>query len=293
MLTGSYIRLQSKQVTKKYHYRAVISDKFNNLENNVGIMTNNKNADPPVQSIQTMFDLVEVIIENEGAGVTELSNHMELPKSTVYSHLRTLQSCGFLTNQDGKYHVNLKFLQYGGDIRRRIDIYPAAWSEVQDLALATGEHANLMIEEHGMGRYIYISEGKNSATLDTFTGMSVPLHATAEGKAILANLSEERLAEILNQQELIRFTDNTITDRETLQDELTRIRENGVATSDEERTLGVRGVAAAITDLDDSVHGAIGVSGPISRFQNESYNQEFPEIVLKKANIAQLNLVNM
>jgi len=256
-------------------------------------MTADESDGPPIQSIQTMFNLVSFLIENEGAGVTELANQMELPKSTVYSHLRTLQSCGFLINRNGKYHTSLKFLQYGGDIRRRVDIYPAAWTEVQDLALHTGEHANLMIEEREIGRYIYIAEGENSATLDTFTGMSVPLHATAEGKAILANLPEERVAKILDQQELSRFTENTITERETLEDELARIRESEVATSDEERTLGVRGVAAAITDLDGNVHGAIGVSGPMSRFQNERFNKELPDIVLQKANIVQLNLVNM
>lgn len=230
--------------------------------------------------------------EMNGAGVSELANQLNLPKSTVHDHLQTLENLGFLRNDNDVYQVTLKFLDYGGSVRRKTDIYPAGWPEVQNLALETGEHANLMIEEHGKGRYIYIAEGEDSAKLDTYTGMEVYLHASAMGKAMLAHFPQEKLDRIIETQGLPELTENTITSRDPLAEDLGEIQSCGVATDIEERTIGVRCIAAPIKGVNGEIYASVGVSGPTRRFEGERFYQEFPDMVQRAANLIELNIQN-
>lgn len=245
----------------------------------------------PVKSLDTTIRIVETLIQQNGAGVAELATQLDLPQSTVHDHLKSLEHHQLVENSGGDYTASLQFLDYGGDIRQKIDCYPAGWPEVQKLAIDTGEHANLMIEENGIGRYIYISEGENAAQLDTYTGMSFPLHVTSMGKAILAHLPETRTQEIIKKHGIKEFTKNTITDEDALYQELEDIRNRGYAIDDEERVPGVRSVGAAIVDSNDTVHGAISVSGPVSRLKGERFREEIPDAVLQSANIIQLNIM--
>jgi hypothetical protein len=95
-------------------------------------------------------------------------------------------------------------------------IYQVAKPEVDELASGTGEHANLMIEEHGRGVFLYKAQGDDAVQLDTHAGMRVPLHTTALGKAILAHSPSETVDAIVERHGLQQVTDQTITTREAL-----------------------------------------------------------------------------
>lgn len=253
---------------------------------------NNPPRDVPVKSISVCLSILEYIRNAQGCGVTEISREMDIPKSTVHDYTVTLEQLGFVHNDSGKYRLSLKFLDYGGDARKETDIYLAAWREVQKLALETGEHANLMIEEFGRGRYLYIAEGEESATLDTYTGMQVPLHVSAMGKSILANLPQSRIEEIIDQSGLEKRTENTIIDEDALVEELEDISSKGYATDNEERTMGVRCVSAPVIGRSGEVYGSVGVSGPTNRLTGDTFNEELPTLVQKTANIIELNIAN-
>jgi DNA-binding IclR family transcriptional regulator len=70
--------------------------------------------------------------------------------------------------------------------------YQVAESTVKSLTSETGEPANLLVEEQGMGVYLVWSKGEAAGDLDTYVGLRTHLHTTALGKAILAYLSERR-----------------------------------------------------------------------------------------------------
>ncbi len=245
-----------------------------------------------MKTVERNFEIIDALRETNGSGVSELANRLDLPKSTVHDHLRTLEELGFLKKVEGEYRVTLKFLDYGGATRKKTEIYPAGWPEVQRLALETDEHANLMIEEYGKGRYIYIAEGENSANLDTYTGMEVYLHATALGKAIMAHLPMEQVEDIIETHGLPKLTENTITSREELMETLEQVRQQGYATDLEERTVGVRCIAAPIIGANDVVYGSVGVSGPTSRFRGDRFSSELPDMVQRAANLIELNIAN-
>lgn len=244
----------------------------------------------PVRAAKTTFEIINTLRELEGAGVSTVAEHLDMPTSTIHDHLQTLEREEYLIRKDGKYYVGARFLGIGEQARSRQDVYTVAQDEIDDLAEETGEHTNLMIEEHGRGIFLYKARGPDAVQLDTHAGMRVPLQTTALGKSILANRPREEVEAIIDRHGLPPVTENTVTDREELFDELETVQERGYAHDDEERVKGMRCVATPITDESGRAIAAISVSGPRSRMRGDRFEQELPELIERSANVIEVNL---
>lgn len=244
----------------------------------------------PVRSVQTSLQITKGLEKLQRATVTGLADHLDIPKTTVFNHLKTLESEEFVVKEGDFYTLGLQYLELGECSRLQHELFEHAKSEVVNLAQETGELSGISTEEYGQGVFLFITGGENAVRIDTRTGMRVYLHTFALGKAILAYTPHERVEEILDRYGLPAMTPNTITDREELYDELEEVREAGIAFDDEERVKGLRTVAAAIrTDNDDTL-GAISVAAPTSRMKNERFQEEIPELVKNAANIVELKI---
>jgi DNA-binding IclR family transcriptional regulator len=249
-------------------------------------------AKNPVKSTLTTFRIIEALKELDGARVTDLSEHLDLPKSSVHNYLSTLRQEEYVVKKGNDYYVGLRFLNIGTEARGRLSIYEIAKPEVRSLAEETGELSNLLVEEYGKGVYIDREVGEDAVRVDTGTGERVHLHNTGLGKAILAHLPEKRVEEILDRHGMPATTEHTITDRETLYEELAEVRESGFAFDREERLNGLRCVAAPILDDSDEVVGAVSVSGPTSRMSTERFRTEIPSLLRNAVNIIELNIIH-
>lgn len=247
-------------------------------------------AKHPVRTTEKTLRLIELLKQRDGGRVTELANQLDMGKSAVHNHLSTLEEHGYVIKNDETYRLGLKLLELGGYTRDRLSLYEIAEPEVKGIAEETGERANLMTEEDGEGVYLYRSKGEQAIDLDTYTGLRVPLHTTALGKAILAYMPRERVEEIIDQRGLAQPTENTIADRDALFDRLELVRERGFALDDEERLVGLRCVAAPIETADGTVLGAISVSAPTSRMGTERFEGEIPDVVRGAANVIELSV---
>jgi len=245
--------------------------------------------DPPIKSTALSLDVIETVHALGGATLPEVVEQFERPRSTVHDHLKTLTDAGYLVKDGRTFRVSVRFLNLGGRARAQSQFFQVAEGEIRQLASDTGEHANLLVEENGRGVFLYKVKGSQSVTLDTYEGMEVDLHTTAMGKAILAEVTEERRDEIIDEHGLEPVTQNTITDRAELEETLAEVRRRGYAVDDEERVEGVRCVAASIT-TDDAVAGAVSVSAPESRMNGERFEETIPSEVLSTANIIEVNL---
>lgn len=244
----------------------------------------------PVKATETTLEVIDLLQELDEAGVTELADRLDMAPSAVHKHLSTLQEHRYVVKEGSKYQLGLRFLELGGYTRQRMEIYDTVRPQLKSLAEETGEKTNFMVEEHGRGIYIYRSMGNEAIQVNTYTGEVAYLHSTALGKAILANLPEERVEEIIDVHGLPSDTDQTITDRQDLLETLAEVRERNVAFDDEERINGLRCVAVPILDSDGQARGAISVSGPKSRMADERFRDEIPDKLLQKANLIELNL---
>lgn len=244
----------------------------------------------PVKSVDTSFTIVEGLHELDGAGVTELSNELDIAKSTVHDHLETLEANEFVVQKGDQYQIGLRFLDIGGQARQRMDLYSIARPEIEELAGQTGELANLVVEEHGRVVYLIMDPGENAVNIDTYVGKREYLHSTAVGKAILAHLSEDSIDRILDRHGMVAQTENTIIDRDDLFDELEEVRTAGVAFDFEENSKGLRCVASPIIGPNGETLGATSVSGPKTRFQGDWFEERLPELVKQISNVIEINM---
>ena len=246
------------------------------------------NAAPVTTTIRSL-EIIELLHERPGATLTEIAEALDLPSSTTHDHLSTLVDRGYLTREDRTYYVSLGFLTLGGKSRSRSQLYNAAERDVRSLAYETGEQANLMVERDGRGIYLIKQPGPDSLPLDSYEGMEAPLHATAMGKAILAELSEKERERIVDEHGLPAVTETTITDRTELASELETIRERGYAVDDEERADGIRCIATSIVS-DGEVVGALSLSGPSGRMTDDRFSEELLPKIRSTGNIIESKL---
>lgn len=250
-----------------------------------------RESDIPVRTTARSFDIIETLRELDGARLTEISAHLDLPDSTVHNHLRTLVQRGYVVRTENTYRVSLRFLELGEYARSRRKIYEVAKPEVDELAAETEESANLLVEEDGLGVCVYNAQAGDAIPLDMYPGKHVVLHATALGKAILAYLPESKVERIFDERGLLARTPETIVNRDELLAELETVREQGFAVDDEERVRGVRCIAVAIKSETGQVIGAISVSGPASHIDSDLRDRLVDELRRAK-NIVELKLAH-
>lgn len=243
-----------------------------------------------VNASKTLLEIVEALHELDGAGVTAIANHLDMPKSSVHKHLATLEEMEYVTNESGTYRVGLKFLRLGDYTRTQSEAYRMAKPIVKQLAKETNERSQFIVEEHGKGVFVHRQIGQNAVHTDTNIGKRIYLHATGAGKAILANLPPERIEEIVETIGLPARTEQTITDRDELYDELETIRERGYAFNKEEGMKGLRTVGVPVSDPSGQAFGAFSVSGPSHRLRDDRFHEEIPNMLLGKANEYELKI---
>jgi len=242
-----------------------------------------------IKAVETSFDIIELIEEEGRVGVSEVAEELSIAKSTAHKHLHTLEENEYLVREDDKYLISLKHLKFGQHALNRTTIAQESDPVVQHLAEETGEAIWVAIEEHGRVVYVNKALGERAAPSRGGIGERILLHSASIGKAMLSQFSEERIDEIVERHGLPQLTDKTITDRESLEDELAEIRERGVAFNDGESLRGLRAVASPVVH-DDEVMGAIGIVGAANRMKGGYFREELADLVQGAANEVELKL---
>lgn len=184
-------------------------------------------------------------------GIADMAHAMGIGRSTTHRYAMTLVMLGYL-EQDSrrKYCLAPRALDPGmaaiGAIRRAVP----ARAVLEDLRDWTGHTVALGVLDDQRALYVHRlrghRRGQHAADLELGVGTAVPLYCTALGKALLASLPSPKRAELIAAIEPIRHGPNTITARRRLATEIERVRELGLALSDEELARGVRSIAAPI-----------------------------------------------
>ncbi len=238
----------------------------------------------PVQSVQKTMILLETLSIQEEVGVRELAEAVEGNKSTVYRFLNTLMMQGYVrqNRKTEKYSLTLKLFQVGVQALNRLDLHKAALPYMEELAEYSQETIHLASMEDN--RIFYLDKIESPLALRvamaSAQGRFIRPNCTGVGKAILSWLNPEEQSAMLKDVEWNSRTETTITDRETLAGELEKIRQRGYSLDMEENEQGVRCVAAPIFNGKKEICGAISISGPSVRMDDERL-KELSEAVVK------------
>jgi DNA-binding IclR family transcriptional regulator len=255
-----------------------------------GIAMREPNRDTRVKAVEKMDSILDAIVDREGATAEELSSQLEIPLSTIFDHLYTMEAIGYVVKSDGAYHPASQLLKLGDDYRHSKPVFVHSKSHLNWLSEETGRHASLMVEENGQGVYIYTAEASGSGPLIGTLGQKTKLHASAPGKAILAHMSPEWRDETIERHGLPGFTDNTITTEEAVRTELSEIRTKGYAIDREEGLEGLEGIGVPIIDRSSGqLLGAIS-SYTVASGEVEPNDEGFRNEIQEARNRIELNL---
>ncbi|MFW5924011.1 MAG: IclR family transcriptional regulator [archaeon] len=210
-----------------------------------------------VQSLRTALDIVSLIQDFDGATMSELVSQMDIAKSTVYNYLGTLQSMGYVVERNGTYRLGLRFLTHGMAARSALALEEPMQGVLQSVMEAVDLPVWWVVEEQGRGLFVHSSLPTGTSPTFGRVGKRSYLHAHAPGKAILASLSDEAIADVVDVHGLPAYTNETISETETLFETIAAIRERGFATSEDECALGIRSVGIGFSGPDGGNH-AIG-----------------------------------
>lgn len=228
------------------------------------------NSDPSQSTIQALdraLEVLDLLSRNDGLSLSAIARALDQSAATMHRVLVTLSERGFVeTGPAGQdWHVGPTSFRVGSGFLRRTNVFERSRPHMYDLMRTTGETSNLGIERNG--NVLFIGQVETHDAIRAFfpPGTLSPLHASGIGKALLSGYSDERLERFLRQQPFERFTENTIVDAEALQTQVLLARALGYVVDDEERTVGMRCVAAPIFDSQGDIVAGISVSGPSQR----------------------------
>lgn len=243
----------------------------------------NESENANVSTTARSLDILDQLQRTNGATVRELVESLNLSKSTVHKHLNTLQERGYVSQRGEIYRLGMAFYNKGQYVRAERSYLDIAEDVVNKLDEALDEDIEFVVENAGRGMITCESYHDRSLYEGGLSlqhrGVYHHLHTMAAGKAIMAYFSEEHVREIVNQWGLPAYTDDTITDFDSLLEELERTRERGYALSDEEFTEGLRAVAYCIEHPDGSPLGALSVCVPIFRTSDAVFREVLPKDV--------------
>ncbi len=221
-----------------------------------------------VPALKKSFDILDVIRSSAyGRTASELCKLLELPYSTTFYLLRTMEEYGFLSRDPDskKFYLGAKLVSY-----------QSSNSQSEDLRVreAASPHLVRLVDEFKVTAHTAIRQGDEAVYIDrrestgflrinTWIGQRIPLHCTAVGKSLLLLLDPEQIGAILKDHKMTRYTDRTILRVKDLTKHLRAYQNMGYTVDDREAELEGACVAAPILDGEGKVVAAIGLAGTV------------------------------
>ncbi|WP_415033460.1 IclR family transcriptional regulator [Azonexus sp.] len=201
------------------------------------------------------------------ASLKQLAATTDLHPSTAHRILAAMCQARFVERQDaGNYRLGIRLLELGSIVKSRINLREVALPFMQALHEKVGESINLGIRQDDEIVYLErTSSGRSLVRVVYLVGGRAPLHLTSLGKLFLAADSQNKVRDYAKRSGLPGKTPHSLTQLETLEKALDKVRRHGIAYDDEEAELGLTCVAAPIHDEEGSIVAALSVSAPTER----------------------------
>jgi IclR family transcriptional regulator, KDG regulon repressor len=224
---------------------------------------------PQKQSItlKKSLDILELFAKNElPLNVKDLSQQSGLPESTIYRYISTLAQRDFIEYDPSsqKYRLGMKLIRLGYAATRQLEIHRVAYPIMEDLASKSGETVLLTLKK-GISAIVVevVESSRGGIKLAMNRGDTLPLYSCALARPLMAYLSDKEIDCVLQANPPKRFTEHTITNVQEIKSELKRIKRHGYAYSDQEVTIGARGLGSPIFNYSGAVIATLCLAGSL------------------------------
>ncbi|WP_246031689.1 IclR family transcriptional regulator [Salibacterium salarium] len=230
----------------------------------------NNEAPKGIRTLQRAIDILNCFHEEDRElTLTEISQKIELAKSTTTRLLSTLESNHFVEKNPmtAKYRLGRQLYFIGHVAGQSIELRPVAEPTMKRLRNQTKETVNLYVLDGNHRTCVQQYESTQSVKHMVSIGQKLPLTVGAGGKTLLAHQEKDYIENVMGEQPMIHS-------KVDLKNELNKIVEEKYAISVDEREAGTSAAASPVFDIDGNITAALSVSGPSSRFNPN----ELPEL---------------
>ena len=226
-----------------------------------------------VPAVSRALDILELFLDQPALSAPQITDRLDLPRTTVHELVTTLVDRGYLEAVPGgptRFRLGMRVFQLGSQFADRLDLVREAQDAAAKIAASCDETVHVAVLDGTSVVYVAKADSTHPVRMVSAVGRRLPAHCTGVGKMLLSGLSEEALAETYPRgQALDAMTDNSITTLPRLRAHLSDVRAAGIAYDECESNEAVRCVAAPVFDHTGRMAAAMSISVPVLRWTDE------------------------
>ena len=227
---------------------------------------NNQAQKNCVPNLGKACEVLQIVVAHpEGISLADISERLDIPRTTAFRILNTLCIHNFLQKKNTHYESGFELLRLGLISTSNLKIRDIARPYLKALAHQSKETAHLALLSGTKVMILDVCESPQPIRAASRAGFLAELHSSATGKVFLAAMTPEELKELKPQLSLISLTRNTHTTWESLEANLEQVRQLGYAIDEEEYYEGVRCMAMPVRGSEGKVIAAMGITGSTER----------------------------
>lgn len=214
-----------------------------------------------------LFSLLELIASKDQLFTLQgLVDTTGMAKPTLHRMLQQLEGAGLLIRENGRhYRVGARLRRMAESLLLNDSHHGARHAVLRDLVEELGESCNLTALSGNEILYLDRVETPEPLRFTLYPGSRVPAHCSASGKMIMSQLAPAQRRRLLEASPLKRYTPNTVTDVDQIEEELKKVRRDGYAIDAEEFLPGLVCAAVLIPSATGPSNLGIAVQAPVMR----------------------------
>lgn len=235
-------------------------------------VTLNENTQSP-STDRTLAILEVAALYPQGVSVADLTRELGISQNSAFRITSTLHERGYLHRResDKKYLLSNKLFDLSRPRVNDKSLTVCAYEAMQSLSKKTGETCQLLVRSENKCVVLEQVSGSQPVKVMGEIGLRTPMFSCAPGKAILAWLPAEELADWYRQVKLKKYTATTLATKKSLNADLAATRENGYSTDRSEGLEGIHCVGAPIFNHYQYPVAAITMMAPVFRMTEDDF----------------------
>ena len=240
-----------------------------------------QNTSYKIGALQRALVILDALAETSGVNVAELAAFLQVPKGSVFRHLKVLEANGYVRQLPAtkRYCLGPRLVYLGHVAKEQLGLGQAALPFMAALRDRFGETVHLGVLTGGEVVHVEVVPSVHPVKMASAVGDRTWAHVSGLGKVLLAWSGDEAVGLVLRERGLPPLTERSIVTREALEEELERVRQDGYAVDDEESAQGLRCVAAPVRDASGDVVCALSLSSPADRLSLADASRAAPQVV--------------
>ena len=233
-----------------------------------------------IAGLRDALRLLNEFAQQETWSLPELIEKTAQGKSRVFRSLATYEECGYLARDEetGRYRLGPVLAALSAASAKYEQLRWHALPPLQELSALTGETVQVGVLSGGEVVTVQLVEGRHDMRMHCAVGRRSPAYCNSLGKVLLAYYPEPEIDAYLNAGPRVAKTPHTVIETDALKRQLLEIRRLGHAVDNEEFQIGLRCVAAPITDRGGDVTASLSLSAPTIRLSEKGAQELVPRI---------------